>query len=73
MKFYVTVKANAKETLVEAGHDGNLCVRVKAPPQEGKANEAVIKALSEYFKRPKSFFTILAGHQSKRKLIELRD
>lgn len=35
-------------------NSGSLLVHVKDPPIDGKANQAVIKLLSDYFEIPKS-------------------
>ena len=38
MKYTLKVKTNAKENSVEEDPGGELRVRVKAPPQEGRPN-----------------------------------
>ena len=40
-------------------------------PQEGKANEAVVKALASFFDIPKSFVHIVTGLHGKIKIIEI--
>lgn len=71
MKLTVTVKPNAKKTAVEKLPDGTYKVHVQAPPVEGKANEAVIAALSEYFKIRKSVITLMHGTSGKKKIFEI--
>jgi len=71
VKYTVKVKTNAKENAVEEGPDGELRLRVKAPPQEGRANEAVIEALAEYFDVPKSRVAIVGGFRSKTKVVRV--
>lgn len=71
MKFTITVKANAKQERVEKTAAGQLRVHVKAPPHEGRANEAVIRVLADHFQVPKSQVMIAAGRTSKRKTIVL--
>lgn len=71
MKLSTTVKTNAKHAGVEKLPDGSLRVLVNAPPVEGKANEAVIETLAEYFSVRKSSIQILKGHHAKRKLVEI--
>jgi uncharacterized protein (TIGR00251 family) len=74
MKITLTVKANAKQDKVEETPAGVYRVQVKAPPVEGRANEAVIKVLAKHFGVPKSDVAIIAGMGSKRKVarIDLR-
>lgn len=71
MKIFIKVKAAAKENLVEKIDDNNFKVFVKEPPQEGKANRAVLRVLAEYFGVPQANIRILAGDYSKSKIIEI--
>jgi len=72
MKYWVQVKPRSKVSKVQKMADGSLTVWVAALPVEGKANEAVVKALAKYFKVPKSAIIIKSGLSGKRKLIEIR-
>jgi uncharacterized protein (TIGR00251 family) len=71
MKYTIKVKANAKENAVLEGPGGALRVLVKAPPQEGRANEAVIETLAAHFKIPKSSVAIVGGFKSKNKIVRI--
>lgn len=42
-------------------------MRVKAPPVEGEANEALIKALGKWFGLPRGNIRLVQGTQGKRK------
>ena len=46
-----------------------LKVRVTEPPEDGKANAALIKLLAKAWKRPKSALTLVAGHTDRRKTL----
>ena len=48
-----------------------LAVRVCAPPEDGRANAALVKLLAKTWKLPKSAFTIAGGGKSRRKLIHI--
>lgn len=72
MKFQVRTKPNAKEEKVISEDSTHLKVFVKASPQEGKANEAVIALLARHFKIPKSSIAIVSGLRSKNKVIEIQ-
>ncbi|MDK3159512.1 DUF167 domain-containing protein [Kamptonema cortianum] len=50
-----------------------LRVRVTAVPESGKANEALIKLLSAFFKVPKSKISIIRGASSRIKYIEIQE
>jgi uncharacterized protein YggU (UPF0235/DUF167 family) len=71
MKISLWVHANAKQEKIEKTGDNQFVVWVKAQAKEGKANDAVIKALSQYLDISKSHSTILKGHTSKNKLLEI--
>lgn len=73
MKLFVTVKPNAKLNFVEKIDDLHFRISVKAPPQDGKANQAVVKMLSEYFDAPKSRFLLLHGESSKAKAVRFNE
>ncbi|RJO61483.1 DUF167 domain-containing protein [candidate division WS5 bacterium] len=72
MKIQVKVKTNAKQDCVSVDEENNLyTVSTKAQPIKGKANEAVIKLLAEYFKVPKSVIKLKTGQKSKIKVFEI--
>jgi uncharacterized protein (TIGR00251 family) len=72
MKIQVKVKPNSRSE--ELGREGDvLIVKVKEPPREGKANQAVIRLLAEHFGVHKSQVRILAGFRSKNKVIEVAE
>ena len=70
MKIQVKVKPNSKtEEIIQKGD--SFIVKVKEPPKEGKANQAVINLLAEHFSVPKSQFRILSGLKNRNKVIEV--
>ena len=73
MKIFVKVKPSAKEDEIEKLSENSFYISVKEPPVKGRANRAVIEALSEYFDLPKSEIEIVAGQTSKQKIINIGD
>ena len=71
MNIVVKAKTRAKKTNVEKIDDGHYRVSVKEMPVGGKANGAIIGALSEYFGVPKSHITLRLGKTSKEKLFRI--
>jgi len=69
MKISVKVIPNAKKQLIELLSDKSLKIHLKAKPVEGKANQALIKALAEYYNVSKSSIQILQGEKAKNKLV----
>ena len=73
MKVTIQVKPNARKEAVETLPSGELKVSVNAPPQEGRANEAVIRLLAEHYGVPKSKVTIKLGASGRRKVVEIAE
>ena len=72
MKIQVKVKPSAKTE--ELSQEGNSFIaRVKEPPKEGKANQAVIKLLAAHFGVPQSQVRIFSGFRSRNKVVEVVD
>jgi len=72
MKIQVKVKPNSRTEEVSQEGD-SFIVKVKEPPKEGRANQAVIKLLAEHFGVPQSQVRILSGFRSKNKVIEVAE
>ena len=69
----LTVKAVPRAAKSEiAGIDDEwLRVRIKAPPVDGKANEALVKFFAEFFSRPKGSVSIVSGDTARLKRIKI--
>ncbi len=67
----ILVRPNASRSFVGGTHDGALVVRVAAPPAEGRANRAALRALaSAVGVRPQSI-TLVGGATSRKKIVEI--
>ena len=71
MKIFVKAKPNARENSIVKTGETEFNVSVKEPPVGGKANEAIIKFLADYFKIPKSQVKITSGFASRNKTITI--
>ena len=71
MRIRVRVKPGAREDRVSREPDGSLLVSVTARAQEGKANEAVVKAVAKVMRVPKSSVRIVSGLSSRTKMLEV--
>jgi uncharacterized protein len=52
--------------------EAQLKIALKAPPIEGRANEALIALLAEFFRLPRSAVSISHGQSGRSKLVILR-
>ncbi len=73
MRISVKAKPSARENKVEKIDDVSFIVSVKEPPVQGRANKAIIEELSEYFGVNISMISILSGHTSRNKIIEINN
>lgn len=69
-KINIRVVPNAKKAKI-VEENGKLKVYVNEPAIEGKANEAVIEALAEYFGVKRRKIRIIFGEKAKEKTIEI--
>lgn len=72
MRIYAKVTPRAGKSEIIKISEGEYKVKVTAPPEKGKANEAVIKLMAEYLKVPKSSINIVAGKTTRIKIIDIR-
>jgi uncharacterized protein (TIGR00251 family) len=49
-----------------------LRVKISQPPEDGKANKALIELITEYLNVKKNTITIIAGEKSTHKIIEIK-
>lgn len=68
---HVTPRAGRDE--VVGWRDGELSVRVTAPPDAGKANVAVCALLAKRLKLPKSAVAVVRGQSSRHKRLSIED
>ena len=68
----VTPRASRNE-IVEILTDGTVRIRLTAPPAEDKANQALIKFLSDILGVPASRIEIVAGATGRDKLVSIID
>jgi len=70
--FPVRVQPRASQDEIAGVMNGALKVRLRAPPLEDRANEALCEYLAELLKTPKAAVRILSGHHSRSKRVEVR-
>jgi uncharacterized protein (TIGR00251 family) len=72
VRFSVRVKPRASREGVLGVKEGALEVSVLAPPVEGQANEAVLRALAAVLGVPRREVSLVAGDASRQKVVEVR-
>lgn len=71
LAIHVTPKAGKDEVVGWRGEE--LQVRVTAPPEGGKANQAVCRLISRALGVPKSSVRVVRGEASRHKAVEVSD
>ena len=65
------VQPGAKRNAIIGPHGDALKVSVQAPPDGGRANEAVVELLAGHFGLKRNQVEILTGHASRDKVVAL--
>lgn len=71
IRLAVHVQPGARSNTVLGEHGGALKIAVAAPPVDGKANDAVGAFVADAFGLPRRSVAVVAGHQSRRKVLTL--
>jgi len=72
MRLQIRVTPRARKPGIEVAGDGTLIVKVREPAEDGRANAAVVEALAGHLGVARRAVTILHGHGSRRKLVEVQ-
>ena len=71
MRIFVRAKPKSKREYVKRIGDLRFVVAVKEAPEKGKANQAIAKALAEFFNIQLSSVILVSGQTSKQKIFEI--
>jgi uncharacterized protein (TIGR00251 family) len=65
------VSPGARRSGVVGRHGETWKVRVSAPPENGRANDALVRLLAETLELPRRAVTLVSGHAGREKTVEL--
>ena len=65
------VAPGASASGVVGRHGDSWKLRIAAPPERGRANEAVLELLAEALAVPRASVTLVSGGSSRNKIVEL--
>lgn len=71
MKFFLQVKPKSSIARIEQKNEKELTVWVREAPEDGKANEAVVRAVAEHFDVAPSRVKIVRGASGRKKAVEI--
>ena len=72
-RLQVRVTTRSSREGLGSAREGTVVVRVHASPVDNAANQAVVKVLGKALDVPAGDITIIAGHHSRDKTLEIRD
>lgn len=67
----VYVQPRASKSAVVGMHDGNIKIRLAAPPVDGAANAALVEFIADRLDVAKSRVRIVNGQTGRRKVVEI--
>jgi len=67
------VSPGAARSRVVGRHGDGWKVRVSAPPEDGCANEAVVRLLAETLDASRDCVTLVSGHGARDKIVEVAE
>ena len=67
----LAIRSGAKETCANGELDGRLKLSIKAPPIEGRANQAIVQSISLAAGIPTSRVKLVSGAKSKHKSLPI--
>jgi len=67
----IRVIPNARKTEFAGYREGELLLRLNAPPVDGKANKAAVEFVARYFGVSRSSVELVGGERSRHKIFEI--
>ena len=67
----VTVSPGARRSELVGRHGDGWRARIAAPPERGRANEALCKLLAEALSVPRGSVRVVAGQSARAKVVEI--
>lgn len=67
IKLRIKVTANASKDEIVGWEEGELKIKIRAQPEKGRANQAIIAFLAERFSLPQRNITLHAGQTNRHK------
>jgi uncharacterized protein (TIGR00251 family) len=69
LHLFIQPKSSRNEFVGE--HNGELKIKITAPPIDGRANEGLIEFLSDHFDLPKRNIILVRGETGRHKTVDL--
>lgn len=67
----VYVQPGASKSEFVGPHNGSLKIRIKSPPVDGKANEALVEFLADFLQITKRSVEVIKGQTQRNKIVKI--
>ncbi|MEK2644098.1 DUF167 domain-containing protein [Bdellovibrio sp. BCCA] len=71
VRLHLFIQPKSSKNEVVGPHNGELKIKITAPPIDGRANEGLIEFLSDYFDIPKRSVVLVKGDTGRHKTVDL--
>jgi len=71
VSFWLKVKPRSARERLTVDAAGELCLELREPPVEGRANEACLRFFARALRIPQACVVILSGRKSRRKFLRI--
>ena len=70
-RLHLFIQPKSSKNQIIGAHNGELKVKITAPPVDGRANEGLIEFFSDFFKIPKRNVVLIKGETGRHKTVDL--
>ncbi|MBV2169750.1 MAG: YggU family protein [Bdellovibrio sp.] len=71
VRLHLFIQPKSSKNEVVGPHNGELKIKITAPPIDGRANEGLIEFLSDHFDIPKRSVVLVKGDTGRHKTVDL--
>lgn len=71
VRLHLFIQPKASKNEVVGPHNGEIKIKITAPPIDGRANEGLIEFMSDLFDIPKRDVLLIKGDTGRHKVVEL--
>lgn len=71
VRLHLFIQPKSSKNEIVGPHNGELKIKITAPPTDGEANAGVVEFLSKILKIPKRDIVITKGHTNRHKVVEV--
>ncbi len=72
VRLHLFIQPKSSKNEIVGPHNGELKIKITAPPIDGRANEGLIEFLSDHFNIPKRSISLVKGETGRHKTVDLQ-